>query len=34
VAEVLEISRRTVENDWRHAQAWLQVELSGGGPQQ
>ena len=32
VAEVLEISRRTVENDWRHAQAWLQVELSGGGP--
>jgi RNA polymerase sigma factor (TIGR02999 family) len=30
VAEVLEISRRTVENDWRHAQAWLQVELSSG----
>jgi RNA polymerase sigma factor (TIGR02999 family) len=31
VAEVLEISRRTVENEWRHAQAWLQVELSSGG---
>ena len=30
VAEVLGVSRRTVENDWRHARAWLQLELSRG----
>jgi RNA polymerase sigma factor (TIGR02999 family) len=30
VAEVLGVSRRTVDNDWRHAQAWLKHELSGG----
>jgi len=29
VAEVLGVSRRTVDNDWRHAQAWLRSELSG-----
>ena len=28
VAEVLGMSRRTVENDWRHAQAWLRLRLS------
>lgn len=27
-AEVLGISKRTVENDWRHAQAWLRLRLS------
>jgi RNA polymerase sigma factor (TIGR02999 family) len=32
VAQMLDISRRTVENDWRHAQAWLRAELSGEGP--
>jgi RNA polymerase sigma-70 factor (ECF subfamily) len=34
VAEVLGVSRRTVDSDWRHAQAWLKHELSGqgGGP--
>lgn len=31
VAEVLGVSKRTVEYDWRHAQAWLKNELSGGG---
>ena len=31
VAEVLGVSPRTVDNDWRHAQAWLKHELSGGG---
>ena len=31
VAEVLGVSKRTVEYDWRHAQAWLKKELSGGG---
>ncbi|MCG6924202.1 MAG: sigma-70 family RNA polymerase sigma factor [Acidobacteria bacterium] len=30
VAEVLGVSRRTVDNDWRHAQAWLRHELSDG----
>jgi RNA polymerase sigma factor (TIGR02999 family) len=30
MAEVLGVSRRTVDNDWRHAQAWLKHELSGG----
>lgn len=29
VAEVLEISPRTVERDWRSARAWLQAELAG-----
>ena len=28
VAEVLGVSRRTVDNDWRHAQAWLKHELA------
>jgi RNA polymerase sigma factor (TIGR02999 family) len=28
VAEVLGVSPRTVDNDWRHAQAWLRKELS------
>jgi RNA polymerase sigma factor (TIGR02999 family) len=28
VAEVLGVSPRTVDNDWRHAQAWLKKELS------
>lgn len=28
VAEVLGVSKRTVENDWRHAQAWLRLRLS------
>lgn len=27
VAEVLEVSKRTAENDWRHAQAWLRLQL-------
>jgi RNA polymerase sigma-70 factor (ECF subfamily) len=31
VAEVLGVSRRTVDNDWRHAQAWLRNELSNRG---
>lgn len=30
VAEALGVSKRTVENDWRHARAWLQLELSRG----
>ena len=29
-AEALGVSKRTVENDWRHAQAWLRKELAGG----
>lgn len=28
VAEVVRVSKRTVESDWRHARAWLRVELS------
>ena len=32
VAEALGVSTRTVENDWRHAQAWLLVRLSEAGP--
>ncbi len=32
VAEVLAVSKRTVENDWRHAQAWLRLRLSEAGP--
>jgi RNA polymerase sigma factor (TIGR02999 family) len=31
VAETLGVSKRTVESDWRHARAWLRVELSRGG---
>jgi RNA polymerase sigma factor (TIGR02999 family) len=31
VAEVLGMSKRTVENDWRHAQAWLRLRLSAKG---
>jgi len=30
VAEALGVSKRTVESDWRHARAWLRVELSRG----
>lgn len=30
VAEAVGISRRTAESDWRHARAWLRVELSRG----
>jgi RNA polymerase sigma factor (TIGR02999 family) len=30
VAEVLEVSKRTVEADWRHARAWLMRELAHG----
>jgi RNA polymerase sigma factor (TIGR02999 family) len=29
-AEVVGVSKRTVENDWRHAQAWLRMRLSEG----
>lgn len=29
VAEVLDVSQRTVERDWRTARAWLNVELAG-----
>lgn len=32
VAEVVGVSKRTVENDWRHAQAWLRLRLSEKGP--
>jgi DNA-directed RNA polymerase specialized sigma24 family protein len=28
VAEVLGVSKTTVESDWRSARAWLNVELS------
>jgi len=31
IAEVLSLSKRTVEADWTHARAWLLRELSGGG---
>jgi RNA polymerase sigma factor (sigma-70 family) len=31
VAEVVGVSRRTVESDWRHAKAWLRLRLSEGG---
>jgi RNA polymerase sigma-70 factor (ECF subfamily) len=31
VADVLGVSRRTVEGDWMHARAWLRRELSSGG---
>jgi RNA polymerase sigma-70 factor, ECF subfamily len=30
VAEVLDVSKSTVESDWRAARAWLSVELSNG----
>jgi RNA polymerase sigma factor (TIGR02999 family) len=30
VAEVLGVSLRTVENDWRHARAWLRLKLTRG----
>ena len=26
------VSKRTVESDWRHARAWLRVQLSRGAP--
>lgn len=29
-AEVIGVSKRTIENDWRHAQAWLRKELARG----
>jgi RNA polymerase sigma factor (TIGR02999 family) len=32
VAEVIGMSKRTVENDWRHAQAWLRLRLKEAGP--
>ena len=28
VAEVLGVSKRTVEGDWTHAKAWLRAELN------
>ena len=31
VAEALGVSKRTVNNDWRHTQAWLRHELARGG---
>lgn len=31
VAEAVGVSKRTVESNWRHARAWLRVELSRGG---
>lgn len=31
VAEVLGVSKRTVEGDWMHARSWLRREMSGGG---
>jgi RNA polymerase sigma-70 factor, ECF subfamily len=30
IAQVLGVSKRTVEGDWKHAKAWLQVKLSDG----
>jgi RNA polymerase sigma factor (TIGR02999 family) len=32
VAEAIGVSKRTVENDWRHAQAWLRLRLKEAGP--
>jgi RNA polymerase sigma-70 factor, ECF subfamily len=29
IAEVLGVSKRTIESDWKHARAWLQVKLGG-----
>jgi DNA-directed RNA polymerase specialized sigma24 family protein len=31
IAAVLEVVERTVEREWRYAQAWLRRALSGGG---
>ena len=31
VAEILGVSKRTVEGQWTHARAWLARELGGGG---
>jgi RNA polymerase sigma factor (TIGR02999 family) len=31
VGEVIGVSKRTVENDWRHAKAWLRLRLSESG---
>lgn len=31
VADVMGLSKRTVEGDWTHARAWLERELEGGG---
>ena len=28
IAEVVGVCKRTIENDWRHAQAWLRLRLS------
>jgi RNA polymerase sigma factor (TIGR02999 family) len=30
IAEILGVSKRTVEGDWMHARAWLRCELSRG----
>jgi RNA polymerase sigma factor (TIGR02999 family) len=30
IAQVLGVSKRTVEGDWKHAKAWLQIKLDGG----
>lgn len=30
IAEVLQVSKRSVEGDWAHAKAWLQAELADG----
>ncbi len=32
-AEALGVSRRTVDNDWRHARAWLRLKLSEARPE-
>lgn len=29
IAQVLGVSKRTIESDWKHARAWLQVKLGG-----
>lgn len=31
IAEIVGVSKRSVEGDWAHARAWLQAELSGRG---
>jgi RNA polymerase sigma factor (TIGR02999 family) len=33
VSEVLDISLKTVKNDWRFAKAWLKMEIAGGEPE-
>lgn len=30
IAELLELSRQTIEKEWRHARAWLRAMLAGG----